>query len=189
MPTRVINSEQFWALVKAPRTAQLVSEARAALANGDKALYDRKKKLLPLMVFIGTFEESEKEVENKKTGEKRTVKGCWRVQSHVCLNGLVVADYDHLDGDVREIWAAAFEKLSDEDKARIVLVYVTPSGHGLKVVFTADVNVGNLIDNQLDFSAKLGLQLDESCKDASRGAFMTTTEDIISINEEKLFAY
>ena len=189
LPTRVITSEQFWALVRAPRTAQLVSEARAALANGDKALYDRKKKLLPLMVFIGTFEESEKEVENKNTGEKRTVKGCWRVQSHVCLNGLVVADYDHLDGDVREIWTTAFEKLSDEDKARIVLVFVTPSGYGLKVVFTADVGIGNLIDNQLDFSAKLGLQLDESCKDASRGAFMTTTEDIISINEEKLFTY
>ena len=189
LPTRVITSEQFWALVRAPRTAQLVSEARAALANDDKALYDRKKKLLPLMVFIGTFEESEKEVENKKTGEKRTVKGCWRVQSHVCLNGLVVADYDHLEGDVREIWAEAYARLSNEDKARIVLVYVTPSGHGLKVVFTADTSIGNLIDNQLDFSAKLGLQLDESCKDASRGAFMTTAEDIISINEEKLFTY
>ena len=203
LPTRVITSEQFWALVRAPRTAQLVSEARAALANGDKALYDRKKKLLPLMVFIGTFEESEKEVENKNTGEKRTVKGCWRVQSHVCLNGLVVADYDHvIEADqttpdpsysggerLREIWAEAYDKLSDEDKARIVLVFVTPSGYGLKVVFTADVGIGNLIDNQLDFSAKLGLQLDESCKDASRGAFMTTAEDIISINEEKLFTY
>ena len=189
LPTRVITLEQFRALVRAPRTVKLVSEARAALANGDKALYDRKKKQLPLMVFIGSFEESEKEVENKKTGEKRTVKGCWRVQSHVCLNGLVVADYDHLDGDVRDIWATAFEKLSDDDKARIVLVYVTPSGHGLKVVFTADINIGNLIDNQLDFSAKLDLPLDESCKDASRGAFMTTAEDIISINEEKLFAY
>ena len=226
LPTRVINSEQFWALVRAPRTAQLVSEARAALANGDKALYDRKKKLLPLMVFIGTFEESEKDVENKKTGEKRTVKGCWRVQSHVCLNGLVVADYDHvIEADqtegsspklgevrrglnagnagvqttptppnsggerLREIWAEAYGKLSDKDKARIVLVFVTPSGYGLKVVFTADVGIGNLIDNQLDFSAKLGLQLDESCKDASRGAFMTTAEDIISINEEKLFRY
>ena len=236
LPTRVINSEQFWALVRAPRTAQLVSEARAALANGDKALYDRKKKQLPLMVFIGTFEESEKDVENKNTGEKRTVKGCWRVQSHVCLNGLVVADYDHVieadqtegsspkflaepsgiaeRGEVRrglnagnagvqttptppnsggerlrEIWAEAYDKLSDEDKARIVLVFVTPSGYGLKVVFTADVGIGNLIDNQLDFSAKLGLQLDESCKDASRGAFMTTAEDIISINEEKLFTY
>ncbi len=189
LPTRVITSEQFRALVRAPRTAQLVSEARAALANGDKALYDRKKKLLPLMVFIGTFEESEKEVENKKTGEKRMVKGCWRVQSHVCLNGLVVADYDHLDGDVREIWAKAFEKLSDEDKARIVLVFVTPSGQGLKVVFTADIGIGNLIDNQKDFSTKLGLELDESCKDASRGAFMTTEKDIILINEEKLFTY
>ena len=189
LPTRVITLEQFRALVRAPRTVKLVSEARAALANSDKALYDRKKKQLPLMVFIGTFEVSEKEVENKKTGEKRTIKGCWRVQSHVCLNGLVVADYDHLDGDVREIWATAYARLSDEDKARIVLVYVTPSGHGLKVVFTADINVGNLIDNQLDFSAKLGLQLDESCKDASRGAFMTTAKDIISINEEKLFAY
>ena len=189
LPTRVITLEQFRALVRAPRTVKLVSEARAALANSDKALYDRKKKQLPLMVFIGTFEVSEKEVENKKTGEKRTIKGCWRVQSHVCLNGLVVADYDHLDGDVREIWTTAYARLSDEDKARIVLVYVTPSGHGLKVVFTADINVGNLIDNQLDFSAKLGLQLDESCKDASRGAFMTTAKDIISINEEKLFAY
>ena len=244
LPTGVITSEQFWALVRAPRTVKLVSEARAALANGDKALYDRKKKQLPLMVFIGTFEASEKEVENRKTGEKRTVKGCWRVQSHVCLNGLVVADYDHVDegaagflplsscvplvasqqswsggsqrgseqavdnaGDqttppsghpsysggekdtLREIWEEAYSKLSDEDKARVVLVYVTPSGHGLKVVFTADINVGNLIDNQLDFSAKLGLPLDESCKDASRGAFMTTAEDIISINEEKLFVY
>ena len=189
LPTKVITLEQFRALVRAPRTAQLVSEARAALANGDKALYDRKKKQLPLMVFIGIFEESEKEVENKKTGEKRMVKGCWRVQSHVCLNGLVVADYDHLDGDVREIWATAFEKLSDEDKARIVLVFVTPSGHGLKVVFTADISIGNLIDNQKDFSTKLGLELDESCKDASRGAFMTTEKDIILINEEKLFTY
>ena len=202
-PTRLISAEQFWALARAPWTARLVSEARAALANGDKALYDRKKKQLPLMVFIGTFEESEKEVENKKTGEKRMVKGCWRVQSHVNLNGLVVADYDHLDSlthgpspkgegskkTMREIWEEAYAKLSDEDKARILLVFITPSGEGLKVVFLADVSVGNLIDNQKDFSAKLGLPLDESCKDGSRGAFMTTEEDIISINEEKLFTY
>ena len=189
LPTEVVTKEQFRALITAPETFRKVKEAREALARGDKNAYDNKKKGLPLIIFIGTFDESEKEVENKKTGEKRKVKGCWRVQSHVNLNGLVVADYDHLEGDVREIWATAFEKLSDEDKARIVLVFVTPSGHGLKVVFVADVAVGNLIDNQKDFSAKLGLPLDESCKDGSRGAFMTTEEDIISINEEKLFTY
>ena len=197
LPTRVVSKEQFWALVRAPYTAQLVKEARAALARGNKALYDKKKKKLPLMIFIGTFDESVKQKDGKDFNDR------WRNQEHVRLNGLVVADYDHvIEADqttpgpsysggerLREIWAEAYNKLSDENKARIVLVFVTPSGEGLKVVFEADVNVGNLIDNQLDFSAKLGLKLDESCKDGCRGAFMTTAEDIISINEEKLFTY
>ena len=197
LPTRVVSKEQFWALVRAPYTAQTVKEARAALARGNKALYDKKKKKLPLMIFIGTFDESVKQKDGKDFNDR------WRNQEHVRLNGLVVADYDHViemdqttpgpsysGGErLREIWAEAYNKLSDEDKARIVLVFVTPSGEGLKVVFEADVNVGNLIDNQLDFSAKLGLKLDESCKDGCRGAFMTTAEDIISINEEKLFTY
>ena len=197
LPTRVVSKEQFWALVRAPYTAQLIKEARAALARGNKALYDKKKKKLPLMIFIGTFDESVKQKDGKDVNDR------WRNQEHVRLNGLVVADYDHvIEADqttpgpsysggerLREIWAEAYGKLSDEDKARILLVFVTPSGEGLKVVFEADVNVGNLIDNQLDFSAKLGLKLDESCKDGCRGAFMTTAEDIISINEEKLFTY
>jgi len=188
-PTRVISAEQFWALVKAPETAQKVKEAREALAKGDKATYDRKKKGLPLMIFVGTFEESDRTFEDKKTGEKRTVKEFWRNQAHVRLNGLVVADYDHLEGDVRKVWEEAYAKLSDEDKARILLVFITPSGHGLKVVFMADPNIGNLIDNQLVMSSKLGFEVDDSCKDGCRGAFQTTDEDIIFINEEKLFTY
>lgn len=187
--TRLITPEVFWAYCRAPQTIQLVTEARQALQNGDEKTYADKKKQLALMIFVGTFEEWEKELENKRTGEKRKEKAMWRSQSHVHLNGLVVADYDHLKGDVRQIWAEAYERLSPEDKARIVLVYITPSGHGLKPVFTADPAIGNLIDNQLDFSRKLGLPLDESCKDGSRGAFMTTANDIIYINEEKLFTY
>ena len=187
--TRLITPEVFWAYCRAPQTIQLVTEARQALQNGDEKTYAEKKKQLALMIFVGTFEEWEKELENKRTGEKRKETAMWRSQSHVHLNGLVVADYDHLQGDVRQIWAEAYERLSPEDKARIVLVYVTPSGQGLKPVFTADPAIGNLIDNQLDFSRKLGLSLDESCKDGSRGAFMTTADDIIYINEEKLFTY
>ncbi len=37
LPTKVASLEQFWALVRAPHTAKLVAEARAALAKGDKA--------------------------------------------------------------------------------------------------------------------------------------------------------
>ena len=196
LPTEVTTLQQFRALIMAPETIRKVKEAREALARGDKNDYDRKKKGLPLAIFIGTFEESVKVIENKKTGEKRSVSGCWRLQKHCRLNGLCVIDFDHLNDNenkpkrsIREIWEEAFAKLSDEDKARVLFVFVTPSGHGLKVVFIADAAVGNLIDNQIVFSRKLGLNPDEACKDASRGAFLTTSEDIIFIDEERLISY
>ena len=189
LPTEVVTLEQFRALISAPETIKKVKEAREALARGDKKTYDARKKGLPLAIFIGTFEESVKEIENKKTGEKKSVTGCWRLQKHCRLNGLCVIDFDHIEGDPREVWAAAYAKLSDEDKARILFVFVTPSGQGLKVVFIADAEVGNLIDNQIVFSQKLGLNPDEACKDASRGAFLTTRDDVIFIDKERLFNY
>ncbi|UKK55836.1 BT4734/BF3469 family protein [Prevotella communis] len=141
---------------------------------------DNLKKSLPFVIFIATYIE---------TASASGKLGCWRKQVACRLNGLCVIDFDHIEGDCRAVWEEAYIRLSDEDKKRILLVYITPSGHGLKVVFMANVNVGNLIDNQRDFSAKLGLNPDEACKDASRGAFLTTREDIILINEEKLFTY
>ena len=188
-PTEVITAEQFRALITAPETIRKVKEAREALARGDKNAYDNKKKALPFVIFIATYDEWEKEFENKKTGEKTIRKGCWRSQHHCRLNGLCVIDFDHIEGDVRKVWEEAYAKLSDEDKSRILYVFVTPSGHGLKVVFMADPAIGNLIDNQIVFSLKLGLNPDESCKDASRGAFLTTIDDVIFIDEEKLINY
>ena len=40
-PTEVIGRERFWALVRAPRTARLVAEARAAHEKGDTVTYDK----------------------------------------------------------------------------------------------------------------------------------------------------
>ena len=61
-PTEAVTKEQFWALVRAPKTANAVQGARAAYAKGDKANYEKKKKGLPLIIFPGTFEEWDKEV-------------------------------------------------------------------------------------------------------------------------------
>jgi hypothetical protein len=188
-PTEIVGRERFWALVRAPRTARLVKECRELLAKGDTTAYNKKKMGLPLMVFTGTFEEWEKEMEDKKTKKRWTEKGMWRAQGHVRLNGLAVADYDHLQGDVRHIYEEAVGRLTQEDYSRILLAYVTPSGQGLKIVFAADPEVGNLIDNQMELSAKMGLKLDDSGKDASRGAFITTEEDILFIDETHLFTY
>ena len=157
---------------------------------------DSLKKSLPFVIFIATYAET-----LSTKGQKM---GAWRKQAACQLNGLCVIDFDHVDEQtlpqplpkkegssytLREIWQQAYDRLSDEDKRRILLVYITPSGHGLKVVFMADVAVGNLIDNQKDFSAKLGLNPDEACKDASRGAFLTTSDDILFIDESRLFTY
>ena len=141
---------------------------------------DYLKKSLPFVIFIATYDESES-AKSKKMGR-------WRNQKYCRLNGLCVIDFDHVEGDVRKVWEEAFAKLSDKDKARVLFVFVTPSGHGLKVVFIADAAVGNLIDNQIVFSRKLGLNPDEACKDASRGAFLTTEEDIILL-DERIFDY
>ena len=189
LPTEVVSLEQFRALITAPETIRKVKEAREALARGDKKTYDAKKKGLPFVIFIATYDESEKEFENKDTGEKTKRRGKWRNQKYCHLNGLCVIDFDHIEGDVRKVWEEAYAKLSEEDRKRILFVFVTPSGHGLKVVFIADAAVGNLIDNQKAFSLKLGLNPDEACKDASRGAFLTTSDDIIFIDEERLINY
>ena len=154
-----------------------------------QAYCDSLKKSLPFVIFVATYEETP-----STKGQKM---GAWRKQAACKLNGLCVIDFDHVtppglpqgEERLREIWNEAYNKLSDEDKARILFVYVTPSGHGLKVVFMADAAIGNLIDNQIVFSLKLGLDPDEACKDASRGAFLTTNEDVILINEEKLINY
>ena len=189
LPTEVVTLEQFRALISAPQTANLVKEAREALEKGDKATYDRKKKQLPFVIFIATYEEWDKVFVNKETHEETTKRGCWRSQEHCKLNGLCVIDYDHIEGDVRKVWDEAFNKLSEEDQQKILFVYVTPSGHGLKVVFMADPAIGNLIDNQIALSLKMGLNPDKSCSDGSRGAFLTTIDDIIFIDKEKLINY
>ena len=183
------------------------AEAFKALTLPNKMQYycDWLKKSLPFVIFIATYEE---------TAPEGKVMAAWRKQEHCRLNGLCVIDFDHVDEkplvqtpsnspllrgripeadqttpSLREIWNAAYGKLTEEDKKRILFVFVTPSGHGLKVVFMADPAIGNLIDNQIVFSQKLGLNPDESCKDASRGAFLTTSDDVILINEEKLYTY
>ena len=52
----------------------------------------------------------------------------------------------------------------------------------------ADAERGNLIDNARWLAAQLGMETDEACKDASRLSFISTTDDILYIND-KIFTY
>ena len=82
------------------------------------------------------------------------------------------------------------EKGLDMKALGIVLIYISPSGKGLKIVFKARLDWGNLIDNQYALAHILGdgVVPDEACKDASRMSFICKESDILYIDKE-LFTY
>ena len=171
-PTLPVDEAQFWALVRAKQWNENIDKYRE---TGEASL----KRKLPAFIFQATFDET-----TSKTGKT----GAWRKQSATRLTGLVVMDIDHVDNprEVFESW-----HLATDDRTKrtgILLVYVTPSGKGLKVVFKADVSKGNLIDNQHAMAKVLGVEVDESCKDASRMSFICKESDILFIDKE-LFTY
>ena len=135
-------------------------------------------------------EKAKEKVTDEMTDEEiEALKKPWVKQASVRLSGLCVLDIDHIDnprGLVNEKLEMSNEKWA---ALGVLLVYVSPSGRGLKVVFKADVSRGNLIDNQLWLAGILGVKADEGCKDASRRSYLTTEEDILFINKEELFNY
>ena len=125
----------------------------------------------------------ESEVTEKKTGEKK--KGPWRKQKHVRLSGIVAIDIDDVENPkaIFERW----QKELDFKALKIYLIYITPKGKGLRVVFRCEVSRGNLIDNQMWMCEKLGVEPDESCKDASRGYYLTSEENFLFDNLKELY--
>ena len=197
LPTEIVTAERFWALVRAPHTSELIDGYRT---TGDAAL----KRKLPAFIFQATFDET-----TSKSGKT----GAWRKQSATRLTGLVVMDIDHVGEQThpqplpvsegsnmmlppRELFvkwqkehAELFASpLQGDKRGSILLVYITPSGQGLKIVFKARTEWGNLIDNQHRMAEILGVEVDESCKDASRMSFICKESDILFIDKE-LFTY
>ncbi len=194
-PTLPVDEAQFWALVGATQWNENIDKYRE---THDAAL----KRKLPAFIFQATFDE---------TLSKAGKLGQWRKQAATRLTGLVVMDIDGLPRPLQkegslmhltpleifqrwreehpELFADAKHHLSLEgDGGRLLLIYITPSGKGLKIVFKARTDWGNLIDNQHEMAKVLGVEVDESCKDASRMSFICKESDILFIDKE-LFTY
>ena len=170
-PTLPVDEAQFYALVRATQWNENIDRYRE---TGEASL----KRKLPAWIFQAMFDETE---------SAKGKKGCWRKQAATRLTGLVVMDIDHVENP-REIYGEWLRVHGELKKLGILLVYVTPSGKGLKIVFKADVKKGNLIDNQHAMAKVLGVEVDESCKDASRMSFICKESDILYLDKE-LFTY
>ena len=169
-PTLPVDEAQFWALVRASQWNENIDKYRE---THDAAL----KRKLPAFIFQATFDET-----TSKAGKL----GRWRKQAATRLTGLVVMDIDHVENP-REVYDSWF-KVHDFESQGILLVYITPSGEGLKIVFKARKEWGNLIDNQHEMAKLLGVEVDESCKDASRMSFICKETDVLFLDNE-LFTY
>ena len=170
-PTLPVDEAQFFALVRATQWAENIDKFRE---TGDAQL----KRKLPAFIFQATFD-----VTTSKSGKT----GAWRKQAATHLTGLVVMDVDHIENPLT-LYQGWVEKGLDWKQLGILLIYITPSGKGLKIVFKADAQKGNLIDNQHAMAEVLGVEVDESCKDASRMSFICKESDILYMDKE-LFTY
>ena len=172
-PTMPVDEAQFYALVRGTEWGEKIDKFRE---TGDQAI----KRKLPAFIFQATFDDT-----TSKTGKI----GPWRKQSATKLTGLVVMDLDHIDNPLT-LYQGWIEKGLDMKALGIVLIYISPSGKGLKIVFKARLDWGNLIDNQYALAHILGdgVVPDEACKDASRMSFICKESDILYIDKE-LFTY
>ena len=140
---------------------------------------------LPVIMYQATFDE---------TVSKKGFKGRWRKQAAARLNGLFMLDVDHVEDPAKAVDGmlakTGHEKLGDMAEAMgILLVHITPSGKGIRIVAKADASIGNIADNQAHLSQLLGVEPDAACKDASRCSFCPGFEDILYINKNLLFTY
>ena len=142
-----------------------------------KAYAQDLKENLPAFIF-SCYEFDETQTEKGKPFCHRRLKECH-------LNGLVMLDIDHVENPMQIWW-----QLRDnaELMTRTKLVFITSSGSGLRIIFTADSSLGNLADNQIVFANALGQKADASCIDATRNSFSPKEEDILFI-DETIFDY
>ena len=179
LPTKVCTKEDFYKVVSSERVINKIAEFRKLKAEGRNDEADAKKRSLPIFIYQATFDETE-----SKNGKK----ACWRRQQAAHLNGLVMLDIDHIDNPVHIFGKMPKEWFEDGAKNQVMLVHITPSGKGLRVVFKADSDIGDLSANQHHLAQQLGVEPDEACKDASRASFAPQQEEILFINDA-IFEY
>ena len=194
---RECTPELFRQVVRMPIVGQVcasIADAWESLKRGEMSKEDfeefksREKKRLPIFTFHATF----------KNGR--------RLNADAVPSGLSMYDIDHIN-DPRGYWErvlneelrikneeshpdgnSSFHILHSSFLKHIVLVHVTPSGEGLRIVFRIPQGM-DLAEAQRWMSEQLGdANYDQSVKDLARSSFAVPEDYIIYIDEEKLFS-
>lgn len=160
---------QIETLMRQPWLATRIAECRAAK---DKDAYAEAKKHLPAVCFTGRATKGRRQAEEMEATQ------------------FVMTDIDHATKDPREIWQHLLSRLQrlPELLKNVLIVHVTPSGHGLRLVFRAVENYKTLKEhmewiNQQLFMSEFG-DYDTAVKDLSRISYLVVKEDVLYWNNE-----
>ena len=114
------------------------------------------------------------------------------------LSGLFMSDYDHLPFPPQELYERT-QKPGYPFKTR--LAHLTSSGEGLRLVSECIIGEGNIADQQYIQACELDVVLhvkdstgkkyvtDNSCINADKLSFVPRLDDILFIDEDKLFHF
>ena len=156
---------------------QLTAVGKDAEAKAARKAYDAQKKTLAGWIFSCSQFLPHEWVDSKG---KNHGKNTWRHQEHGVLNGLFMVDLDHLP-DPMATWEMllAHPRFISYYQPRMFFAFMTPSGHGLKIVMKCDLQDGNLASAQNRFCQDLGLQNDHETKDSSRLSFVCPRSEVL----------
>ena len=196
LPCQECTAEEFEKLVTSDKVRRAIAKAReceAAIRQlGDDADEMRKqldaekakaKRTLPCIMFQATFDANTEGESPSAPTQKR-----WRNNKNARLNGLFIVDIDHVASPdlLHQKNMDVMKQIGISD--RLMLAFITASGHGLKYVLKADAAIGDIAQNQAWLCEELGIEYDKVCRDAARISYCPSKEDILFINSE-IFDY
>ena len=158
------------------------------------------KSSLPCFVFavseFGLVPRTDKDGKPKLDKDGRPMMYRRRKQENILhLSGLFMSDYDHLPFPPQELYELTRRK---GFPWKVRLAHVTSSSFGLRLVSEWIPEAGRIADNQYLLARELGVLdvkdttgkkfvTDNSCVNADRISYCPRLQDIIYINEDKLF--
>ena len=196
------NSDfQKWCIEKQSRPR--AGEKFSQLTTSAKLLQwvDTLKDSLPDFIFavreFGLVPRLDKDGNPRMDAEGNPILYRRRKQENILhLSGLVWSDYDHLPFDPRELYEKT-KAPSYPWKTR--LAHITSSGEGLRLVSECIIGAGNLADQIYLQAKELGMLnvkgttgkfvCDNSIVNADKLSFCPRYEDILFIDEDKLFNF
>ncbi len=166
--THVIGFRDALSGIKTGRWAKQVGVVREAYGSGGREAAADPKKLLPGILFSGTFSRRAADALLKPSG-------------------LICADLDHLEGRVSTLK----EHLISDD--HVLAVFVSPTGTGLKVVFRCNPAKDHKNETfpalEKYVADHFGELIDEKCDDVCRICFVSHDPDLWANDDAKVIPY